>query len=69
MEKKYWLSKHLFDQIKSKALFIMEAWYPGYELLFIFNNITSYAIYAKNLLQVTHINKCSRSQQLFLKAG
>ena len=36
---------------------IVEILYLEYELLFIFDNITSYVIYAKDVLQITHINK------------
>ena len=42
--------------------------YLGYELLFIFDNATSYAIYAKDPLQVTHMNKSLGDQQFFLQA-
>ena len=44
----------------------MEALYLRYELLFIFNNITSYIIYAKDILQVTQINKGLEGQKSFL---
>lgn len=63
------MGKHLSDQIKSKALPIAEALYPTYELLFIFDNATSYTIYTKDVLRVSHINKGQKSQQLFLQAG
>lgn len=49
------------------ALPIAEALlYPEYELLFMFNNATSHA---KDVLQVTHMNKSPGDQQLFLQAG
>ncbi len=54
------MGKYLLDQIKNKALPIAEALYPGYELLLLFDNTTSYAIYAKDVLQVVHINKGPR---------
>ena len=69
MEERYWTGEHLLDQIKSKALPIAEALYPGYELLFMFDNATSHAIYAKNELQVTYMNKGPGGQQPFLQAG
>lgn len=69
MEEGYWTGKHLLDQIKSKALPIAEALYPGYELLFMFDNATSHAIYAKDELQVAHMNKGPGGQQPFLRAG
>ena len=67
MEERYWIKKHLLDQIKSKVLPIAEALYLGYKLLFIFNNIISNTIYAKDVLQVAHINKEQRGEKLFLK--
>lgn len=65
MEEGYWMGKHLLDQIKSKVLPITEILYPGYELLFMFDNAISHAIYAKNALQVTHINKGPGRQEFF----
>ena len=47
---------------------IAEALYPGYELLFMFDNVTRHAIYAKDALPVTHINKGPGGQQFFLRA-
>ena len=69
MEEEYWTGKYLLDQIKSKALSIAEALYLRYELLFIFDNAISYTIYAKDVLQVAHINKSPRSQQPFLQGS
>lgn len=40
-----------------------------YKLLFMFDNATSHAIYAKDALQVTHIIKGLGGQQLFLQVG
>lgn len=61
------MGKHLLDQIKSKILSIAKIFYSGYELLFMFNNITNYAIYAKDALQVAYyINKDLEGQQSFL---
>ena len=57
IEEGYWTGEYLLDHIKSKAFSIGEALYPEYELLFMFDNATSHAIYAKDVLQVTHINK------------
>ena len=57
MEEGYWTGEHLLDQIRTKALSIGEALYPGYELLFMFDNVTSHAVYAKDALQVAHMNK------------
>ena len=69
MEEGYWTRKHLLDQIKFKALPIVEILYPGYKLLLIFDNATNHAIYAKDVLQAAHMNKRPRGQQLFLRPG
>lgn len=57
MEEGYWTGEHFLDQIWAKALPIREALYPGYELLFMFDNAISHAVYAKDALQVVYINK------------
>ena len=69
MEEGYWTREYLLDQIVKKDLLIAESLYRGYELLFMFNNATSYSIYAKNVLQVAYMNKVSDGQQLFLWLG
>ena len=65
----YWTGEYLLDQIVKKTLPIGEALYPGYELLFLFDNVTSHSIYAPDALQVTHMNKGPGGQQLFLRPG
>ena len=50
MEERYWTGEYLLDQIKSKVLPIAEVLYSGYELLFIFDNAISHAIYTKDVL-------------------
>lgn len=62
IEKKYQISEYLLDQITKKALYIAQALYLEYKLLFIFNNIISHSIYAKNALKFKHINKRLGSQ-------
>ncbi len=52
MEKDYYTGEYLLDQIINKALPIVESLYPGYELLFRFDNATSHSIYVKDLLQL-----------------
>ena len=69
MEERYWTGEHLLDQIKSKVLPIAEVLYPGYELLFMFDNTISHEIYAKDALQVANMNKGPGEQQLFLRLG
>ena len=67
IEEGYWIGEHLLNQIKSKVLPIAEALYLGYELLFMFDNAISHAIYAKDVLQVAHMNKRPGGQQPFLR--
>ena len=43
MEEGYWTGEHLLDQIQKKTLPIAEALYPGYALLFMFDNATSHS--------------------------
>ena len=50
MKEGYWISKHFLKQIQKKALSIQKPLYLAYALLFIFDNITSYSIYANNAL-------------------
>lgn len=50
MEKSYETKKYLLDQIINKTLSIAKNLYLGYELLFMFNNVSSHSIYIKNVL-------------------
>lgn len=50
IEEGYWTGEHLLDQIQNKALPIGEALHPCYKLLFMFDNTTSHAVYAKDAL-------------------
>lgn len=59
----YWDGAKLHQQVVNKALPIAEALYPGYSLLFLFNNATSHSVYAKDALQVKDMNKGVGSQQ------
>lgn len=65
----YWTGDHLREQIAHKALPIAEALYPGYELLFMFDNATSHSVYAANALRVGSMNKGQGGQQAFLRPG
>ena len=53
----------LYQQVVNKALPIAEALYPGYSLLFLFDNATSHSVYAKDALQVKDMNKSVGGQQ------
>ena len=50
----------------NKALPILQALYPGYTLLFFFDNITSHFIYAQGVFQVKDMNKNLRKKLLIL---
>lgn len=49
-EEGYWTGKHLLDQVIKKSLPIGEALYPGYTLLFLFDNATNHSIHGKNAI-------------------
>ncbi len=40
----------------TKTLLIAKVLYPGYLLIFLFDNTTSYFVYAKHILQIVNIN-------------
>lgn len=42
----YWDGSKLHKQVVNKALPITEVLYPGYSLLFLFDNATSHSVYA-----------------------
>jgi len=65
----YWDGERLLHQIVTMALPIAEALYPGYDLLFLFDNATSHLIYAKDALRTTHMNKGAGGLQPFLRNG
>lgn len=62
MEEGYQIGENLLNQIRAKVLPIRKALYPRYELLFIFDNATSYVVYTKDVLQVAHMNKKPEGQ-------
>ena len=53
----------------TKALPIAEALYPGYSLLFLFDNATSHSVYAKDALRTQNMNKSSKGKQPHLRNG
>lgn len=53
----------------NKALPIAVAFYPGYSLLFLFDNATSHSVYVKDALQVKDMNKDVSGQQPQLRNG
>jgi hypothetical protein len=65
----HWDGERLLNQIVNMALPIAEALYPGYDLLFLFDNATSHLIYAKDALRTNHMNKGTGGSQPFLRDG
>lgn len=68
-EKGYWDGVKMVNQFQNRALSIMKALYPGYEAVFMFDNVKSHAIFAKNALCVTHMSKSPGGVQPFLRNG
>ena len=46
----YWDGAKLYQQVVNKALPIAKAIYPGYSLLYLFDNATSHSVYTKDAL-------------------
>lgn len=46
----------------NKTLPIMQALYPKYSFLFLFDNIISYSFYSKDIVQIKDINKVSKEK-------
>ena len=65
----YWDGVKLHKQVMTKALPIAEALYPGYSLLFLFDNATSHSVYAKDALQAKEMNKGIRGKKEHLRNG
>jgi hypothetical protein len=65
----YWDGADLLKQVREKALPIAEALYPGYSLLFLFDNATSHSVYAPDALQVKNMAKGPGGKQAFLRDG
>ena len=61
-----WDGKLLLRQAIERALPIAEALYPGYNLLFLFDNATSHSTYADDALRASEMNKRDGGQQPFL---
>lgn len=64
----YWDGSKLHKQVVNKALPTAETLYPGYSLLFLFDNTTSHLVYAQNALHTEQINKKVGGQQLWLRS-
>ena len=64
---RYWDGPKLLKQVVEKAVPIAKAFYPGYSFLFMFDNATSHAVYAKNALCTRNMNKSSEGKQALLR--
>lgn len=65
----YWDGAKLHKQVVNKALPIAEAFYPGYSLLFLFDNAISHSVYAQNALRTAQMDKGIGGQQPWLRDG
>ena len=64
---RYWDGPKLHHQVITKALSIAKAFYPGYSLLLLFDNLTSYFVYAQNALYIANMNKGMEGKQPILR--
>lgn len=65
----YWDGAKLHQPVVNTALPIAEALYPGYSLLFLFDNATSHSVYADNALCSGNMNKRPVGKQSWLRNG
>ena len=65
--KGYWDGLKLYQQVINKALPIVEAFYVGYSLLFLFNNATNHSVYVQDALRIIQINKKVGDKQPWLR--
>jgi hypothetical protein len=65
----YWDGACLLKQVTEKALPIAQFLYPGYDLVFLFDNATSHSSYAHDALRADNMCKGEGKQQAFLRPG
>lgn len=65
--KEYWNRPKLHKQVVNKALPLARAFYPGYSLLFLFDNATSHSVYAQDAFCMAQMNKSSGGKQPWLR--
>jgi hypothetical protein len=68
-EEGHWDGSMLLNQLKTKAIPIAEALYPGYQFLFLFDNATSHSVYAHDALVTKNMNKGEGGEQPILRNG
>jgi len=64
----YWTFEHLLEQIKSKVIPIFEAKFPNATAVFIFDNSTNYAAYAKDALIAIRMNLDPEEKQPIMRS-
>ena len=57
----------MVSQVWNRAFPIVEALYPGYEAVFMFDNTKSHAIFAKDALRVHQLSKSTSGTQFFIR--
>ena len=63
----YWNTAKVVNQIQEKALPIAQPLYPEYQIIIMFDNIKSHAVFAKNALRVGNMSKGVGGVQSFLR--
>ena len=66
-ENNYWNRAKVVNQIWEKTLPIAQALYSRYQIIFMFDNAKSHAVFAKDALQVGSISKGVGGVQSFLR--
>ena len=59
----------MLKQVTEKALPIAQFLYPGFDLVFIFDNATSHSVYTEDALRIANMCKSEGKQQAFLRPG
>ncbi|KAI0999515.1 hypothetical protein K3495_g8683 [Podosphaera aphanis] len=65
----YWNGENFLQQLEAKAILIAKALYPGYSLLFLFDNATSHAVFSDDALRTCDTNKRCGGKQAWLWDG
>ena len=65
-QESYWNGASLLKQMSEKALLIAQFLYLRFDLIFMFDNVTSHSVYINNALRVSNMCKSKGKQQAFL---
>ncbi len=52
----FWISEHLIEQVKTKAIPIFEVLFPNYIILFAFDNSSNHAAFKSDILIASRMN-------------